>query len=342
LERLARKILGARVPIIITTIVFTVVFGYGLTKVTINSDIISYLKRDDPAVVLFNRIGEEYGGNSTIYTIVRSENIYDHETLTFIHTLTELYRQIEGVSSVTSLTNIIDIKDTGYGIEIGELMPGGEIPSDPQKMSELKSRVDSTDLYRGKVVSEDGFASVIASNTNPKHNRIDVANELIARTRRVQGDSTVQFTGYPVEMAEVGRFISEDLKLLIPIVIVVIVGTLFASFRTGKGILLPLAIVLISTVWTLGIIGFARIPLTIMSDIVPVAFLAIGTAYGIHFIARYNEDVSTEESKMDGIASPFPRREFPSCSPGSPLYWVFSPSPACTSRRSPSSVSSPP
>jgi predicted RND superfamily exporter protein len=302
MERLARKVLGARVPIIIVTVLLTVVLGYGLARVTINSDIISYLKRGDPAVALFNRIGEEYGGNLTIYTIVRSDDIFDRELLSFIHTLTELYRRIEGVSSVTSLTNIIDIKGSKSGIEIGALIPPGEVPSDPERLSELESYVRSTDLYRGKVVSEDGSASVIVSHMNPKYNRIAVAMELIARTREVKGGRTVQFTGYPVQMAELSRFLSNDLGRLIPIVVVVIVATLFVSFRTGRGILLPLSIVLISTVWTLGIMGFCRIPLTIMSNIVPVVLLAVGTAYGIHFIARYCEDVTVEESKIDGIA----------------------------------------
>lgn len=75
-------------------------------------------------------------------------------------------------------------------------------------------------------------------------------------------------------MAELSRFLGEDLARLIPIMIGVIILTLYGSFRTLRGVLLPLSIVLISTVWTLGIMGFLGIPLTIMSNIVPVVLLA--------------------------------------------------------------------
>jgi uncharacterized protein len=302
MKGIPNAIMKIRTFVIIATAALTVIFGYGLTKLTINSDIISYLKPRDPAVVLFNRIGEQYAGNLTIFTIVKSDDIFRRETLSFIEELTELYTSLDGVASVTSLANIIDIKGTDGGLEIGRLIsPGDGTQPDLESPGGLREYVLDKDIYRGKVVSEDGSASIIISRINPRYNKIEVAESVKARTEAVKGNHAVQYSGYPIQMAELSRFLGEDLSRLIPIVIGVIILTLYGSFRTLRGVLLPLSIVLISTVWTLGIMGFLGIPLTIMSNIVPVVLLAIGTAYGIHLLAKYYEDIGTEQTKLADI-----------------------------------------
>ena len=45
----------------------------------------------------------------TIFTIIKSDDIFGRETVSFIDELTDLYTSLEGVASVTSLANIIDI-----------------------------------------------------------------------------------------------------------------------------------------------------------------------------------------------------------------------------------------
>ena len=65
---------------------------------------------------------------------------------------------------------------------------------------------------------------------------------------------------------------------------IVIILVLFASFRTAAGVLLPLVTVLLSVVWTMGLMGFVGIPLTQITSALPVVLLATGSAYGIHIM----------------------------------------------------------
>ncbi|MCK7509026.1 MAG: hypothetical protein MZV70_36660 [Desulfobacterales bacterium] len=62
----------------------------------------------------------------------------------------------EGVSTVTSLTNIIDIKSTEEGIEVGKLVDEYNLPQTQDELDSLKKYVLSKDLYKGSIVSEDG------------------------------------------------------------------------------------------------------------------------------------------------------------------------------------------
>ena len=297
----AEQILKWRIVIIIFTICITIFFGFGMTKFTINSDITSYLMPSDQAMILFNRIGEEYGGNLIVMIAVKSKNIISYPTLTFIRDLSDKYSEIEGVSSVTSLINIVDIKDTGYGLEMGKLIDQNNIPEDEDELTRLREYILSKDTYRGKIISEDGSTTLIICKLNPNYNKVDITRELHRITEQSKGDYEISHSGYPVQMMELSRYITDDLKILIPIVFVIIVLVLFFSFRTLRGVVCPLLIVVISTIWTMGLLGFTNTPLTVLSNVIPVILLALGTAYGIHFMSRYYEDVAEESTKLKDI-----------------------------------------
>jgi len=121
MRKFAEIVLKYRLTIIAITLALTVFLGYGIIKVSINSDMLSYLKPDDPVVQLFNRIGDDYGGNTMAMVAVESDDIFSAQTLTIIKDLTEKYSQIQGISSVMSLTHILDIKKTEAGLEIRKL-----------------------------------------------------------------------------------------------------------------------------------------------------------------------------------------------------------------------------
>ncbi len=301
MQRFSEIIIKRRKIIIILTIVVTLFFMLGFTRITINSDITSYLKPNDPAMKLFNRIGEDYGGNLMVMIAVVSDSIISSPTLNFLKTVTENYSEIDGVSSITSLINIIDIKDTDFGLEVGKLIDKNNIPENERELEALKKYILSKDSYRGKIISEDGTTTIIICRLNPDYNKVELAKKIKEITEEVKGSYRVYYSGYPVQMMEMNGMLAGDLKILIPIVLVVITLVLFFSFKTIRGVVLPLTIVVISTIWAIGLMGLTNTPLSIISNVVPVILLAIGTAYGIHFLSRYNEDVFTEEHKLQQI-----------------------------------------
>jgi uncharacterized protein len=111
------------------------------------------------------------------------------------------------------------------------------------------------------------------------------------------GPEKVYYAGFPFQMLDISDIITADLLKLIPVCALVVILTLLISFRSVQGVLLPLATVLISSTWTLGIMSFLRIPLTVISDVIPVILMAVGSAYSIHVVSRYNEISGQEDDR---------------------------------------------
>ena len=115
MNKLAKFILRYRWVIIIIVLVLTGFTGYQVTKMQINSDVISSLPDDDPDAALLKRIATQFGSNMMGMVILESDDIFQTETLKHVLLITEMIEGMDGIISVNSLTNIIDISEIGIG-----------------------------------------------------------------------------------------------------------------------------------------------------------------------------------------------------------------------------------
>ena len=64
---------------------------------------------------------------------------------------------------------------------------------------------------------------------------------------------------------------------------------LWLSFRSFYGIIVPVIIVLISILWTLGIMNLFGKPIDIMSAMLPTMIFIAGMSDVVHFFSKYFE-----------------------------------------------------
>jgi predicted RND superfamily exporter protein len=282
-------IIRYRTYVIMITMIVTALLGYFIKDLKINPDFTSYLPKHDPVVQIYKKIGEEYGGNVLALVAIEAQDIFQAEIIRDINDLTSVFGTIDGVSYVTSITNTLNIKAGAEGIEIGRLIDQYNLPTAPQELTALKNYILSKDMYRGQLVSEDATATLIICRLHPDSDEIRIAREMKKVVSELDINSKVYFGGFPFMMLDINNMIVNDLLLLLPLVALVIVTVLLVSFRSLRGVLLPLTAVGLSTVWTIGLMSMLRIPISIVSNIIPVILFGVGSAYSIHVISRLNE-----------------------------------------------------
>jgi len=301
MEKFSKLVIKFRKIIIIMTILVTLVLGYFLKDLKINADIISALPKSDPAVQLFNYIGDKYGGTSLAMVALETDDIFNKETIEQLNNLTSQFKLVDGVSYVTSLANVLDIKSDEWGIEVGRLIDEYDLPKTPTEIQNLKKYTLSKDMYRGNLVSEDSTATLIICKFREDADPIKTARQLKEIVGNSEVKGKVYYGGIPFQMIDISTIILSDLKLLVPLILILMVISLFISFRTFRGVLLPILSVMISTIWTLGIMSIMKIPLTVISDIIPVILIAVGSAYSIHVISKFDEDVEKNGDRIQQL-----------------------------------------
>ncbi len=301
MKRLAAWIIQFRLPLLAAIVLLTIFFAYQLTKLRIDSDILNYLPQDDPVVVLFREVGEKFGGNSLAIVALETDDVFNSSTLARIDTITTRFQNLPEVSQVLSLTDILDIKKIPDGIEVGKLIPRGGIPQESKELNGLREYTLSKDMYRGSLVSEDGRIALIIARVREGKSKTEVAEKMKGIVQSTDGDEVIYYAGIPFQMIFLTNIITKDLRRLIPLVILLVVLVLYFSFHSLRGMLLPLGTVLISTIWILGLMCCMRIELTIVTAAIPILLIAIGSAYGIHFVSKHLEIKSSKELKLDQV-----------------------------------------
>lgn len=287
--KLANFVIKMRIPIILLVLGITVFFGLKALNITIESDIIDSLPDDDEASKFFKDIGDKYEGNSSAMVILETENVFDTTVLNDVQKITDSLQNIEGVSYVTSVTNVIDIKSSEWGIEIGKLVDPFEMPKTQHDLDSLRDRVFEKDMYHGILISDDSTTTVIVATLTSEANRDTIIDKIKANIAEINPREKVLYAGIPFMIRDVKEIIVKDLFTLLPITAVIIIIILFFGFRSARGVVLPLLTVMIAIIWTLGLMATLGYDLTVISDTIPIIIFALGSAYTIHALNRINK-----------------------------------------------------
>jgi hypothetical protein len=304
MDKFSASVLKNRWYVIVFVIAVSIFLGLQIRNIKINSDVISSLPADDKDAVLLKRIGEQFGGNRIGMVILDCDDVFTSEILNQVQQISDSIAQIEGISSVTSLTNAIDIKETEDGMEIGKLVDESSLPESTEELAQLKKRALANDMYKGTIVSEDGTATIVIFTLQDGADIQKVANGVEKKAKSIHSSGKIYFAGSPMLITSIARLISADLALLFPIALLVIAFVLLISFRSWRGVVMPLVVCIIAIDWVIGIMGLAGFEMSMVSNNIPIVLLAVGSAYAIHVIHRINQskNVNSNQSIITALA----------------------------------------
>jgi uncharacterized protein len=279
---------------IVATLVLAVGFAFPIKNMTQETDFREFLDDDDPIIVLMDEAEERYGRSFGVMVMLFNEDdIFNDVTLAKVEQMTEAFEDIPGIKSVTSPLNSQTIVGTETSISVSKAAPGGVAPTTPEDMAVFRSRVLDDENLIGGVISESGQAALINIELEVGADEYELTPSIVEIVDSYRGDGDELFiygdAYFDTIMAEE---MSADTALLFPLAILVMVVLLFVSFMTIRGILIPIAIVLLSVIVAMGAMVMLGFPMTTMSFIAPILLLAIGIADAIHVLNRYNEEIA--------------------------------------------------
>jgi len=290
-----RKIYKHPWLIVIVTAAITVFFCFQLPKAELDNNNLRFVPPDDPALETSQWIDKMFG--SSFFILVGLQRpygtIFEREFLDCIRDYTRTIEEMPIVRSVTSVINADYITSSDDTIIVEKLM-SDDFSGTPQEITEFKRRLLSWDMYEKALFSDDFTATQILvpltiSADEAASKEITGQFLQIRDTAReiFDGKAAVYVTGMPIIIATVNEAMNADLKLLIPVVILVVLLILFFSFRAFTPVVLPLLTVLISVIWSVGAMPLFGIKLSVISTVLPVILVAVGSAYGIHVVTHY-------------------------------------------------------
>jgi len=283
-------------------VLLTLIFGYAIKDLRIEADFTDAIPSYLPEMRYLDEVNSIFPRQEFVIVGLIAEDIFTSSRIGELDRLAREFEMLSGVGQVISPTNVSLIQGSEEGIEVSPILE--RLPETAQEIDEFRREITTNRLYENTMVSRDGTAAIILVQIENDDEREQILSEIRAIVNANRSDGVIyRVAGESATLAAVKEMITNDLVLLSPLVVLVIILVLFASFRSVRGVVLPVLTVVIATVWTLGIMSIAGIPLSIMTTVVPTILIAVGSAYGIHIINRFNLDMRERPDKDWAIAN---------------------------------------
>lgn len=107
--------------------------------------------------------------------------------------------------------------------------------------------------------------------------------------------------GRPVIEVSSGFHAMQDLKLMIPLLMGAIMLILFLVFRTLRAIVLPLLMMAMGIVWTMGTMALLDVPMYTISTMLPVILVAVAIGNAVHLLSNYYDNVLSDPHRDSKI-----------------------------------------
>jgi predicted RND superfamily exporter protein len=287
-------------PLLIVGIIgiITVFFAAQIPHAQLDNNNLRFVPEFDEAREVSAYIDDTFG--SSLFILVGLERkygtVFNGEFLDRVRQYVEQVEAIEIVGEVNSIVTSDYITGSGDTI-LAEPLISGDFAGTDEEIAELRRRLLSWDMYYRSLISDDFTATQILIPLDISENdagRPEVVDSFvhirdIAR-EMFDGMAEVYVTGLPVISATINEAVNSDLTLLVPLVVVVVLIILFFSFRHLTVVLLPLLTVLIAVIWSVGAMPLFDVRLSVISTVLPVILVAVGSAYGIHVVTHYLEE----------------------------------------------------
>ena len=291
MERLYLLVVNRPRTLLTLLFLLTCVFGVYAKDIRLDSSVESLLSQDNPDSRYYAEVRRLFGSDEVGVVGLLADDIYTTEVLRKIRRLTDALESIEGVQEALSLTNALDpIADV---VEPPPLV--AQIPTERAGLDALRETLADRPVYLKNLVSTDGKAAAVniffadMDDAEFMARGIDEQIQAIIDQERATGPEQLFYTGLPRFKVYSARAMQSDLSRFVPLTLLAIVVVLFVSFRSLRGVLLPALTILVSLIWTLGIMVLAGSSLSLGSIALPPLILVLGTAYSLHMVAEYYE-----------------------------------------------------
>ncbi|MEW8062245.1 MAG: MMPL family transporter [Candidatus Thiodiazotropha sp.] len=222
--------------------------------------------------------------------VIEDRELFTEESLRVVNSIIQELQGQPFVNRIESLFNTPNPRVEDKTVHMDAFIH--RIDPTPEEIDRIIGDARANALVYRNLLSEDGKMMVLTVELDAdqlKHGsayRIAAEIENLLEPYQESFDQLFQL-GIHYIGQQASRSIQHDFILLIPLSLALLFTVLTLMFRSSVMALLPILTSIISIIWLLGTMAFFGIPLTIMTSMVPVLIVIIGSTEDIHLIFEY-------------------------------------------------------
>lgn len=284
MDRIARVIVNHSHRILALTGLITLVALLMLFRMDFNGDVASFVLEGNETGEAFKTLQDKYGAADPINVLVSLEEGKTFESKEGLVILAGVRDDVGDIEGVGAIATIIPDENPITGGPITASM----IQLAPDEMiDQLLQQSPVTTL----LMSEDGRHTLLM--VNAEGDALSVARQV--DDVAVPDGAELTFSGNPVVFASVIDKLSLFILFIPPVVIFLLVATFYATIGDRKLSVMALIPAALGAIWTFGLIFGLGNKIDIVTVIVPIFVIVMGSADGLHFVTHFQEEAENPD-----------------------------------------------
>ena len=308
-----------------------------IPKITIDTSTEGFLHDDDPILLDYEAFRDQFGRDEMAIVALEPEKIFD---VKFLEQLKALHHDLEeNLPYLDDITSLINARNT-YGnkdeLIVEDLLE--HWPENEKELSAIEKRARENQIYKNLLLSEDGRLTTIVIKTHTYSSQKETLDDDLSGFEDI--DETIEQTiedqkatyltdeensefvnalekivdrhrtqqlpiliaGTPVLTDFLKRSIIKNMRKFMGIALITIAIFLFVMFRRLSGVFMPIFIVMVSLVSTLGLMALSGVPIKLPTQILPSFLLSVAVGASVHVLVMFFQSFDKHHSKRDSIA----------------------------------------
>lgn len=308
--RIARFIIGNRLPLLILLGVITAFMAFLAPKVQMSYDFAKVVPENDPDMIVYRQFRKTFGEDGNIMAIgIQDSSIYELENFNKLIDLREKLMVMEGVKEVISIHNLpVLVKNTAEK-KFDTTPLFSEKPSSQEALDSILQVFNQTRLYDRQFINPDNGTMLLL---------ISIEDEYLNSKRRIQlvwnmmevgnafGEelnTQIHYAGLPYLRSVLAGKVKAELEKFLVFSVLVTAVILFLFFRSFSPMLYSLILIGMVVVWTMGYLVIFDFRMTMITGLLPPILVVIGIPNCIYLLNKYHQEFAVHGDKIVALSN---------------------------------------
>ena len=275
LRILSRLVINHPRTILGVIALITAALGYHIQFLQVDFSIEQLFPEKDPDRQIYFDFRENFALDDDLFLMVyETDSVCSPKNLELVRHLTWNLEELEGVEEVYSLTNIERMSLEGGLLTLDYYFPA-DLPAD--EIAARKAELLEHPFYRNVVISSDGRLGGLLVNVDDDYNTHTARETLLDEidSLRVGIPWVWHDAGLPIIRTRYVQYMNREQAIFLPAAMLISLLMLYALFRQGRAVFVPLTAILVTLPWLAGLLALRGVPGTILC-LIPFTLLLCG------------------------------------------------------------------
>ncbi len=298
------RLLQIRVASLLTVVVLTALALMQMSKLQVDNSNEIFFTSGDPVMERLDNFKATFGNDDFVFILVDVEDAFDPDTLKRAGQLADrLELEVPHLLAMTWIGNVEWIEGVPGGIVIEELIP--DLTVSAEKLRALGQRATNDPAYRDRLISGDArsigllleFENYPELDIDPRKDSPPVIHSLLAEFN----DLETHVVGGPILDYQMDHYTAEEAPIWAGAALLGMCLLLILTTRSIAGVLIPAATVVLSVIWTMGLVATLGFKVNLFVIMVPTLLLCVGIGDTMHVVAEFQQSLRAGMNRAEAL-----------------------------------------